>query len=250
MHAPIAWDRFDAVLFDLDGVITATAKVHAACWKRMFDEYRLERLRLGKPPFHAFEVEPDYRLYVDGKPRTDGVRSFLESRGIALPPGSTDSPPESETIVGLGKRKDLLVQEALATDGVEVYPGTLEFVRSVRARGLRTAVVSSSRNAAAVLRAADVVDQFDVRVDGEVAATLRLPGKPAPDTFLRAAADLDASPSRCVVVEDAIAGVQSGRAGGFGLVIGVDREGHGENLTAHGADLVIRDLAELLPLDT
>lgn len=249
IQAPIVWDRFHAVLFDLDGVITATAKVHAACWKRMFDEYRLERLRLGKPPFRAFEVEPDYRLHVDGKPRTDGVRSFLESRGILLPPGAPDSPPDSETLVGLGKRKDLLVQETFATEGVEVYPGTVEFVKAIRARGLRTAVVSSSRNAAAVLRAASIADEFDVRVDGEVAARLRLPGKPAPDTFLHAAAELGASPARCVVVEDAIAGVQSGRAGGFGLVVGIDREGNGETLKAHGADLVVSDLGEFLPID-
>jgi beta-phosphoglucomutase family hydrolase len=242
----IVWERFDAVLLDLDGVITATARVHAACWKEMFDAYREERTARGDAPFRPFEIEPDYRLHVDGKRRGDGARSFLASRGIDLPAGTPDSPPESETISGLAKRKDLLVKAVIERQGIEVYPDALAFVRAARRRGLKTAVVSSSRNCAAVLEVAGISDLFDVRVDGEVAARMRLPGKPAPDTFLHAAALLGVAADRAVVVEDALVGVAAGRAGGFGLVVGVDREGHGEVLRAHGADLAVRDLSILL----
>lgn len=239
-------DRFDAVLFDLDGVVTATAKVHAAAWKKMFDAYLQERARARGETFRPFEIDPDYRRHVDGKPRTDGVRSFLESRGIPLPCGDPESPAESETIVGLGKRKDALVKDILSKQGVEVYQGTLDFIDQVHRLGLRTAVVSASKNCAEVLRIAGIEDRFEVRVDGEVAARLSLPGKPAPDTFLHAAAELGTTPRRSVVVEDAIAGVEAGRAGGFGLVIGVDRGEGDDTLKEHGADVVVRDLSELL----
>lgn len=246
MPTRIDRERFDAVLLDLDGVITATATLHAACWKRMFDPFLATHAAAAGSPFQPFSLETDYKLYVDGKPRADGVQSFLASRGIALSWGAEGDPEERQTVVGLGKRKDALVKAAIEAGGVEVYPGTVAFVQAVRAEGHRTAVVSSSRNCAAVLRAAGLEGLFDGRVDGEVAARLGLPGKPAPDTFLRAAADLRVAPARAVVVEDALAGVQAGRAGGFGLVIGVDREGQGEALRAHGADLVVGDLGELL----
>jgi len=246
MQAGIPWESLEAVLFDLDGVLTKTAGLHAACWKRMFDAYLEERARRGDARVAPFEIATDYRRYVDGRRRSDGVRAFLESRGIDLPTGAPDSPPESETITGLAKRKDLMVKAAIDRDGVEVYPDSLAFVQEVRRRGLKTAVVSSSRNCDAVLAAAGIAGHFDRRVDGEVAAGLGLPGKPAPDTFLHAAALLRAAPGRCAVVEDALVGVQAGRAGGFGLVIGLDRESQAEALAAHGADLVVRDLTELL----
>jgi len=246
MRAAIPWERLEAVLFDLDGVLTKTARLHAASWKRMFDAYLEERAGRGDARFSPFEIPTDYRRYVDGRRRSDGVRAFLASRGIDLPAGTPDSPPESETITGLAKRKDLLVKAAIERGGIEVYPGALAFVQEVRRRGLKTAVVSSSRNCDAVLAAVGIADLFDRRVDGEVAASLGLPGKPAPDTFLYAAALLRAAPERCAVVEDALVGVQAGRAGGFGLIIGLDHEAQAAALAAHGADLVVRDLAELL----
>jgi beta-phosphoglucomutase family hydrolase len=238
--------RFDAVLCDLDGVITATATIHAACWKRMLDAFLDQRTRERGEPFRPFDIEADYRLYVDGKPRSDGAQSFLESRGIRLPRGTADSPEGGETVVGLAKWKDRLVTEAIAAGGVEAYPGSLAFLRAAREVGLKTAVVSSSRNCLAVLRAAGIESLFDTRVDGEVASRLRLAGKPAPDTFLHAAAELGVAPARAAVVEDAIAGVQAGRAGKFGLVVGVDREGQSEALRANGAHLVVADLSELV----
>ena len=240
-------DRFDAVLFDLDGVLTDTAKVHAACWKRMFDDFLRQRAAEYDEPFRPFDIATDYKLHVDGKPRFDGVRSFLESRGIHLPYGDPDSPPNNETICGLGNRKNEMVKEALESEGVEAYEGSVAFIRHLRSQGIKTAVVSSSSNCESVLRSVGIADLLDVRVDGEVAARLGLAGKPAPDSFLKAAEELGVAPERTVVVEDAISGVQAGRNGGFGLVIGVDRKGDAEALWENGADIVVPDLAEMLP---
>lgn len=234
---------FDAVIFDLDGVVTRTATVHARAWKRVFDEY-LERRAEGVP-FEPFAIETDYPRYVDGKPRYDGVRSFLASRGITLPEGDPSDGPDQETVCGLGNRKNLLYNELLDAGGVEVFEDAVEQIRKWRVLGLRTAIVSSSKNCAAVLRAAGLSDLFDVRVDGVAADELRLPGKPAPDFFLKAAELLGVEPARAVVFEDAVAGVQAGRAGGFGWVVGVDRVGAKEALLASGADIVVGDLRQL-----
>jgi beta-phosphoglucomutase family hydrolase len=239
-------NRFDAVLFDLDGVLTATAKVHAACWKRMFDEYLGLRGARTREAFRPFEMPTDYKTFVDGKPRYDGVRDFLKSRAIELPEGHPDDPPDAETVCGLGNRKNDMINELLESEGVEPYEGSVALVRELRRQGIKTAVVSSSQNCLAVLQAAKMADLFDARVDGEVAGRLALPGKPAPDTFLAAASELGVLPQRAVVVEDAISGVQAGRAGRFGLVIGVARKGEGAALKDNGADVVVTDLSELL----
>ena len=243
---PIAPDRFDAVLFDLDGVLTPTARIHAHCWKTMFDEFLSRRATEARESFRPFDIETDYKRYADGKPRYDGVRSFLASRNISLAEGAPTDAPAADTVCGLGNRKDDLVKAAIDRGEVEPYAGSVALVRRLRDRGIRTAVVSSSNNCEQVLRAAGILDLFDARIDGVVATELELPGKPAPETFLKAAEMLGASPARAVVVEDAIAGVQAGRAGGFGLVIGVDRDGGGDTLRAHGADIIVADLAELL----
>jgi len=245
MH-PISPDRFDAVLFDLDGVLTATAKVHAACWKRLFDEFLEERAAATGESPKPFDIVEDYKLYVDGKLRYEGVRSFLGSRGIDLPEGTPDEPPGNRTVCGLGNRKDAMVHELLEAGGVEVYEGSVRLVEQLRSRGIRTAVVSASKNCKVVLEAARISHLFDQVVDGEVAERLRLPGKPQPDTYLVAAERLGVVPERAVVVEDAISGVQAGRAGGFGLLIGVDRKGDPESLRQGGADIVVRDLSELV----
>jgi beta-phosphoglucomutase family hydrolase len=245
-HKPITPDRFDAVLFDLDGVLTATAKIHASCWKTTFDHFLRHRAAERKQPFQPFEVPTDYKRYVDGKLRYEGVRSFLASRDVALAEGTPEDPPTVETVCGLGNRKDELVKAAIDQGKVESYPDSVALVRRLRQQGIRTAVVSSSNNCEQVLRAAGILDLFELRVDGVVASTLGLPGKPAPDTFLEAARMLGVSPARAVVVEDAIAGVQAARAGGFGLVVGVDRGGSSDALRAEGADVVVTDLAELL----
>jgi beta-phosphoglucomutase family hydrolase len=245
-HRPVTPERFDAVLFDLDGVLTDTAKVHAACWKKMFDEFLRKRSTQTGEAFRPFDSDTDYKRYVDGKLRYEGVRSFLQSRGIHLPYGDPSDPASHETICGLGNRKNELIQEVLATEGVEVYERSLPFVRHLRSVGMRTAIVSASRNCPAVLAAAGIADLFDVRVDGEVASRLHLAGKPAPDTFLEAARQLGVEPARAVVVEDAISGVQAGRAGQFGLVIGVARKGEADALRENGADVVVADLSELL----
>jgi beta-phosphoglucomutase family hydrolase len=239
----ITKDRFDAVLFDLDGVITATAKVHAACWRKMFDEFLRRR---PDEPFESFNIQTDYPTHIDGKLREDGVRSFLQSRGVYLPEGDSAEPPSYETIHGLGKVKDLMFKEILYEKGVEVYEGAVELVKQLRGQGIKTAVVSASKNCKAVLEAASIGHLFDVRVDGEVASQLKLPGKPAPDKFLKAAQQLGVEPDRAVVVEDAISGVQAGRAGGFALVVGVDRKGHAEELRSNGAHIVVSDPGELL----
>jgi alpha,alpha-trehalase len=239
-------DRFDAVLFDLDGVLTATARVHAACWKQMFDEFLQHRTEQTGEAFEPFDTEHDYKPYVDGKPRYDGVHSFLASRRIELPWGDPGDPPGDQTICALGNRKDELFNDVLRREGPEVYERSVDFVRHMHDKGIKTAVVSASKNACMVLQAAGIEDLFDIRVDGKVAAELKLAGKPAPDTFLEAARELGVEPERAVVVEDAISGVQAGRAGNFGLVIGVDRHSGGEALKEHGADIVVSDLGDLL----
>ncbi len=236
---------FDAVLFDLDGVITDTAKVHAVCWKRLFDGFLQKHAEEKKMAYQPFDIEKDYTNYVDGKLRYEGVRSFLESRGIELPFGDADDQPGFASITGLGNLKDQMVKEVLDAEGIEVYEGSVTFLRQLRRQGFRTALVSASKNAEAVLQIAGIADLFDTRVDGEVADRLRLPGKPAPDTFFEAARQLGAETSRSVVIEDALSGVRAGREGGFGLVIGVARKGNYEALKQEGADIVVGDLREL-----
>jgi beta-phosphoglucomutase family hydrolase len=235
-----------ACLFDLDGVLTQTAKVHAAAWKQTFDEYLRQRSARTGEPFVPFDDVADYDEYVDGKPRYEGVRSFLEARGIHLPWGSPDDPPAAETICGIGNRKNELVLQLIREQGVQVYEGSVRYVRAVRAAGLRTAVVSSSANCRDVLGAAGIEDLFDARVDGVVAAERHLRGKPAPDTFLAAAEELGVEAPAAAVFEDALAGVEAGRAGRFAIVVGVDRTGQAQALRQHGADVVVGDLSELL----
>lgn len=241
-----SWRDFEALLFDLDGVLTDTARLHADCWKRTFDAYLKNRAERCGESFVPFEIETDYRRYVDGKPRYDGVRDFLASRRIELPEGDRSDPPDAETVCGIGNRKNLLVARAIRPDTIDVYEGSVELVRRARRAGQKTAVVSSSANARAVLEAAAIDDLFDVRVDGAVAARRSLPGKPAPDTFLEAARELGVAPERAAVIEDAIAGVQAARAGAFGLVVGVARHDDPRLLRENGADQVVRDLSELL----
>jgi len=233
-------------LFDLDGVLTKTAKVHDAAWKQMFDDFLRGWSRRTGQPFVPFDPVADYDKYVDGKPRLDGTRSFLASRGIELPDGSEDDQPEADTVHGLGNRKNQIVLERIHTDGVEAYEGSVSYVRAVRDAGLRRAVVSSSANAHDVLAAAGIEDLFEVRIDGVVAEREHLHGKPAPDTFLAGARALGLEPRAAAVFEDALAGVAAGRAGGFGCVVGVDRARQADELREHGADIVVTDLAELL----
>jgi beta-phosphoglucomutase family hydrolase len=233
-------------LFDLDGVLTQTAKVHARAWKQMFDDFLRDWSTRHDVPFEEFDRPTDYDEYVDGKPRLDGVRSFLESRGIDLPMGSPSDPSEAETIHALGTRKNDLVLELIRQEGVEPYEGSVRFAEAARDQGLRRAVVSSSTNCKDVLEAAGIDHLFEVRIDGVVAERDGLAGKPAPDTFLAGARALDAEPSEAAVFEDAQAGVEAGRAGDFGWVVGVDRTGQAEALRRRGADVVVDDLAELL----
>lgn len=242
----IDWTAYEAVLFDLDGVLTATARLHAASWKRTFDDYLRTRASARGEPFRPFEMPGDYARFVDGRPRYDGVRTFLASRGIALDDGVPEDPPGVETVCGLGNRKNAMFGDLLASEGVEVYDGSLAVVRHLRRHGVRRAVVSSSRSCEAILEAGGLAGLFELRVDGQVAARQGLPGKPAPDTFLYAAQVLGVPPARAVVVEDAIAGVEAGRAGGFGLVVAIDRTGETEALARAGADHVVDDLAETL----
>jgi beta-phosphoglucomutase family hydrolase len=232
-------------LFDLDGVLTRTAELHEQAWKMAFDEY-LELLeRRDGLEFIPF-TQHDYDRFVDGKPRLAGTRDFLASRGLELPEGSAQDPPDRHTVWGLSNRKNDLVTELIATKGVHVYEGSVAYVRAARAHGLATCVVTSSANAAKVLAAAGISDLFDARIDGVVAAERGLAGKPAPDSFLAGAAALGLEPAAAAVFEDALAGVSAGRAGHFGCVVGVDRVGQGAALRAVGADVVVRDLAELL----
>jgi beta-phosphoglucomutase family hydrolase len=238
--------RYSAWLFDLDGVITDTARVHAEAWKQMFDAFLRARADRSGCTFRPFDPVGDYEAYVDGKPRYDGVRDFLAARSIDLPYGSPDDPPDLETVCGLGNRKNMLVSELIRRDGVAVFQSARELLNGVRTAGAGTAVVSASENCAAVLAAAGLTDAFDARVDGKTSVHEHLPGKPAPDTYLHAARLLGVAPDAAVVVEDAPAGVAAGRSGGFGLVIGVAHRATREQLYRAGADLVIDDLGELI----
>jgi beta-phosphoglucomutase family hydrolase len=239
-------DTVTGCLFDLDGVLTRTAIVHARAWKQMFDEFLEEWAACTGQTFVPFDAGADYGNYVDGRPRLEGTRGFLQSRGIDLPEGSPDDPPGTWTLHGLSNKKNDLVLRLLREGGVEVYEDSVRYVQAVRDAGLGTAVVSSSANTAEVLDAAGITHLFDARIDGVVAAERRLPGKPAPDMFLAGAAALRVGPDAAAVFEDALAGVEAGRAGGFALVVGVDRVGQAEELRRHGADVVVGDLSELL----
>jgi beta-phosphoglucomutase family hydrolase len=236
----------EACLFDLDGVLTKTAIVHAAAWKAMFDAYLKQRAETTGEAFRPFDKVADYDEYVDGKPREEGVRSFLASRHITLAEGADDDAPEADTIHGLGNRKDQLFLHLIRTHGVQTYEGSVRYLRAAREAALKVAVVTSSRNCSEVLRAARLEGMFDAQVDGNVAHAKRLAGKPAPDTYVEAARMLGSTPAGSAVYEDALAGVEAGRAGGFGRVVGVDRVGQASALREHGADVVVTDLAELM----
>jgi alpha,alpha-trehalase len=238
-------ERFAAIVLDLDGVVTRTASVHAKAWKRMFDDFLKERAEREGIEFTPFDAAADYKRYVDGMPRYDGVRTFLASRDIDLPEGTPDDPPDAETVCGLGNRKNNYFNAEIQENGVEVFDSTVEVIERLRAAGLKTAIVSSSKNCGPILEAAGLSDLFDTKVDGIDAAEHDLPGKPAPDTYVEACHRLCCTPGRAVMVEDAIAGVESGRNGDFGLVIGVDRDGDGSGLLAHGADVAVSDMAEV-----
>jgi beta-phosphoglucomutase family hydrolase len=239
-------DHITACLFDLDGVLTPTAVVHRAAWEDAFNDLLRRHAARTGAPYVPFDPAHDYHRYVDGRARADGVRAFLASRGITLPDGSPDDPGESETVHGVGNGKNAVLLERLRRDGVAAYEGSVAYLRAVEKAGLRRAVVSASANAREVLDGAGIADLLEVRVDGVTARTERLRGKPHPDTFLYAARLLDTPPEHAAVFEDALAGVEAGRAGGFGLVVGVDRVGQAADLAAHGADIVVRDLGELL----
>ena len=238
--------RISACLFDLDGVLTRTAELHAAAWKQMFDEYLSRRAAERGETLVPFDPVVDYDKYVDGRPRLDGTRQFLGARGVKLPEGNPDDPPGTATVYGLSNRKNDIVLALMRERGVAVYPGSVRFLEAVRKDGLPTAVVSSSANTKQVLQAAGLDGKFDVVVDGLVAEREHLAGKPAPDTYLAAARGLGVEPPVGAVFEDAIAGVQAGRSGGFGLVVGVDRTGQADALAANGADVVVTDLAEMI----
>lgn len=235
-----------ACLFDLDGVLTETAKVHAAAWKEMFDQFLRARASKAGEQFVPFDQKDDYDAYVDGKPRYDGVRSFLASRRIELPEGKPDDPPSAVTVCGLGNRKNEIVFRMIHEEGVEAYPGSRRYLEAARDAGLRRAVVSSSTNCRDVLEAAGIEDLLEARIDGVVAEREHLKGKPAPDTYLAGARALDVTPDAAAVFEDALAGVEAGRSGGFACVVGVDRVGQAKALRKHGATIVVRDLGELI----
>ena len=235
-----------ACLFDLDGVLTQTALVHNAAWKQTFDSFLQAWAVQHGQPFVPFDSGADYHRYVDGRQRADGVRTFLSSRDITLPEGTPDDGPDAETVNGIGNRKNVLVLQKIAEGAVQVYPGSVDYLHAAKAAGLRRAVVSASANCKDVLEAAGIADLLEQRVDGVVARERHLPGKPAPDTFLYGAQLLDTPPENCAVFEDALAGVAAGRAGGFGIVVGVDRVGQAAALSANGADIVVQDLSELL----
>jgi beta-phosphoglucomutase family hydrolase len=239
-------DSIRGCLFDLDGVLTQTATVHDAAWKETFDGFLRARAQATGEPFVPFDPVRDYDDYVDGKPREEGTESFLASRGIHLPAGGADDPPDAPTIHGLSNAKNEILLRRLRTDGVQAYPGSVRYVRAVRDAGLRRAVVSSSANTQQVLAAAGIEDLFEARIDGIVAQREHLRGKPAPDAYLAGARAIDLAPKACAVFEDALAGVESGRAGQFGVVVGVDRVGQAAALRQHGADVVVKDLEELL----
>lgn len=244
---------YRAWLFDMDGVLTQTALVHAQAWKQAFDAFLLEEGRRTGTTYPPFDPEADYEKYVDGEPREDGVRNFLAARGITLPEGNEDDPPDARTVYGVGNRKNALVLKVIAAQGVKVYDGAVTLVKYLRQHGVKVAVISASENTVAALTAAGIVDLFDARVDGHTVKELHLQGKPAPDSFLEGAKMLNVDPSAAVVVEDALAGVQAGRAGNFALVVGVDNhddEGHhdyADQLRADGADVVATNLAVFVP---
>jgi len=242
----ITRELFDAVLFDLDGVLTDTSRLHATCWKNMFDEFLRKRAKSKGEELKPFSITEDYHLYVDGRLRSDGVRAFLQSRNITLPEGAPDDPSESETVTGLGNRKNDMVNALIETEGVDVYADSVAWVRLLRNQGYKTAVVSASRNCKKVLTFTKMLDLFDTIVDGNVASDLDLAGKPSTETFLKAAEQLGVNPRRAVVVEDAISGVQAGRRGGFGLVIGVARKENADALKESGADIVVERFDEFL----
>jgi beta-phosphoglucomutase family hydrolase len=239
-------DEVRACLFDLDGVVTKTALVHAAAWKEMFDEFLRGHARETGTEFVPFDEVGEYDRYVDGKPRQDGTRSFLRARGIELPEGSPDDPPTAHTVNGLSNRKNTLVLKMIDEQGVQVYDGSVRYIKRVREAGLRTAVVSSSANTVRVLSVAGLAGLFDARIDGVVARQRGLAGKPAPDTFLAGAEALGVAAAHAAVFEDALAGVEAGHAGHFRLVVGVNRTGQADELAKHGADVVVDDLEELL----
>lgn len=241
---PGAW-AFDAVIFDMDGVVTDTAAVHAQAWKQMFDEFLRRWERERGEPFREFTLAGDYRNFVDGRPRYQGVGAFLESRGIQLPAGSAGDAPDCETVCGLGNRKNELFNRIVGTDGVRVFDSTVAFIQALRGAGRRVGLATSSRNSALVLGATGLARLFGTVVDGVVSERLGLKGKPQPDIFVTAAANLGVTPARAIVVEDAVSGVRAGAAGGFGLVVGVAREGNAAELRAHGADVVVGDLGEI-----
>jgi beta-phosphoglucomutase family hydrolase len=243
---PIDRTRFDALLFDLDGVLTKTAAVHARAWTQTFDEFLTRWSTDHDTAFVPFDPADDYTIYVDGKPRYDGVQSFLASRGINLPWGTPDDPPGDDTICAVGNRKNDLVLALIRSEGVEAYDDGVALLVRARAQGFKTAVVSSSKNCLEVITAVGIADDFDVRLDGHAVEEGGLAGKPAPDTYLAAATELGVDPARAVVLEDAVAGVQAGRAGHFGLVVGVDRKDDADELRANGADVTSDDLASLL----
>ena len=238
-------DSIRGCLFDMDGVLTETASVHDAAWKEAFDAFLRSRAQSTDEPFVPFDPVRDYDQFVDGKPREEGTASFLASRGITLPAGRPDDPPGTPTIQGISNAKNEILLRRLHTDGVKAYPGSVRYVHEVRAAGLRRAVVSSSANTREVLAAAGIEEEFEARIDGVVAAAEHLRGKPAPDAYLAGARALNLTPDACAVFEDALAGVEAGRAGHFGFVVGVDRAGQAEALREHGADIVVKDLEEL-----
>lgn len=243
---PVTPEKFDAVLFDLDGVVTDSAQIHASCWKLTFDEFLRSRAERTGNKFKPFDIQSDYLLYVDGKPRYQGVRDFLSSRNISLEEGLQDSSPSQESVYGIGNRKNELVNDAIQNGRVEVYQSSLRFVKNVIGLGIKAAIVSSSCNCEAVLNSVKITYLFPVRVDGETAVQKGLKGKPSPDSYLEAAKQLKVKPNRAVVVEDAISGVQAGRNGNFGLVIGIARKGNENDLLCNGADMVVRDFGEFV----
>jgi beta-phosphoglucomutase family hydrolase len=235
-----------ACLFDLDGVLTRTARLHDEAWKQMFDAFLRERAEQAGEPFRPFDKDGDYKEFVDGKPRYDGVRSFLSSRGIRLPEGDPSDPASAESVAGLGNRKNELVLQLMRERGVQTYPGAIDLVRAVRAQGLGTAVVSGSANCESVLHAAGIETLFDARVDGRVLSEMHLRGKPAPDSYLAAARMLGVSPGQAAVFEDAPSGIAAARAGRFGFVVAVDRTGRADELRAEDPDVIVSELSELL----
>ena len=241
--------EYDAIVFDLDGVITQTADIHARAWKRMFDDYYAKRGERDGKDYGQMDIETDYRIYLDGKPRYDGVQSFLESRDIDLPWGSPEDNPDLETVCGLGNRKNAEYLSVLKEQGVKPFDDAVEIVKKLRETGYKTAIISSSKNCKQVLEAANMLQMFDARIDGQVAAERNIPGKPAPDVFLTAVKDLGLEPSRAIVVEDAPSGVSAGKAGNFKLVIGLARDGKPDVLKTYGADVVLQSLDQIEVLD-